>query len=242
MNTPRVFLSIAAALALSACAANAPNVADMYHLNSVSRLRLAQAAEKSGDFNLAEAMYKAASKAAPRDAKVQLSYAALLLRLGKVHQAREELERHLQTVYEPELLQGGLGAIYVLEGNPAQAIREFDAVLKKKPDETRWMVDKAVALDLLKRHTEAQHLYRRALAANPDDAATINDLGLSLALSGRQQEAAQTVAPLSERTDLSSRARTNYKILRAADNEPVDGESPQVLRIARAIGEIRPNN
>ena len=59
------------------------------HSAASLRVRVAQAAEESGDFGLAEEMYAAASTAAPADAAVQLGYADVLVRRAKIAQARE---------------------------------------------------------------------------------------------------------------------------------------------------------
>src|SRR5690242_2114608 len=151
MHFPQLSLVVTvASLALSACASHAP---PERQFGGEPRLRVAQAAEESGDYTLAESIYAGASAAAPTDATVQLHYADALMRLGRINQAREVLSRHLKTVTDPGPLRGGLGAIYVLQGEPAQAVSEFDAVMASSSD-MRWVVNKAVALDLLGHHDE----------------------------------------------------------------------------------------
>jgi Flp pilus assembly protein TadD len=190
-------------------------------LGGESRLRVAQAAEASGDFALAESMYAAAAAAAPKDAAVQLGFADVLVRRGRIGEARAFLARGMKTVSDTEQLRGGLAALYLLEGQPASAIDEFDKVLTSDPKNMRMVVNKAVALDLLGRHDQAQVLYRQALAAAPDDDVVINDLALSMLLAGRAREAEAVAAPLKARTDeLAPRMKANLEVLRAANGDP----------------------
>ena len=179
-------------------------------------LGVAQAAVESGDYAMAESIFARASVASPTDGGLQLRYADVLVRESKISQARDVLTQHLSTVSDPQLLHGALGAVYVLQGEPAQAITEFNAL---KGHDPRWTVNKAVALDMLGRHAEAQALYQVALAAAPDDVVVINDLSLSLLLSGQTAEAARIAAPLAGRADLSSRVKSGLGVVLAANGD-----------------------
>jgi Flp pilus assembly protein TadD len=207
----------ATCLALAACAHQQQQ--DQPGLTGEPRLHLAQAAEESGDFALAEQMYAAASSAAPADAAVQLGYADVLVRRGKLAQARNLLTQHLGTVSEPQRLRDGLGSIDVVSGDPAHAIAEFDAGLAANPRDLRALVNKGVALDMLRRHDEAQSLYRQALAIAPDDPAILNNLALSLVLAGRSREAAAVVAPLANQSDVPPKVRAGMGVVLAASGD-----------------------
>lgn len=210
--------ALAACLALAACGHQQQQQPELA-LNGEPRLRVAQAAEELGDFALAEEMYAAASSAAPTDAAVQLRYAEILVRRGKVAQARDLLTRHLATVRDPQQLRDGLGSIYVVSGDPARAVGEFDAGLAANPSDIRAMVNKGVALDMLHRHDEAQALYRQALAIEPDDPAIINDLALSLLLAGRTREAAEIMAPLKNQSGVLPKVQAGMAVVLAASGD-----------------------
>jgi len=208
-------------------------------LGGEARVRVAQAAEESGDFPLADSMYAQASAEEPTNASVQLSYADVLLRQGKINEARDLLLRHIKTVSDPRELQAGLAAIYVLTGDAASALAEYDKLLAASPDDTRMVVDKAITLDLLGRHDEAQALYRRALYASPDDAVLISDFALSLVLSGKTQEATALVAPLRDADNMLPRVRNNIDVVLAASGKSVptasDGGNTAVDQLAQAL-------
>jgi Flp pilus assembly protein TadD len=203
-------------LSVAACAPSAPPAPT---LAGEPRLRLGQAAEESGDLGMAENMYAAASAAAPKDASIQLRYADVLVRSGKVGEAREVLARHLDTVSDQQQLRDGLGSIDVLAGEPARAIGEFDTGLAADPNDIRALVNKAVALDLLGHHGEAQTLYRRALILIPGDAVVVNNLALSMLLGGQAREAAEVVATLRNRSDVLPRIRASVGVVLAADGD-----------------------
>jgi Flp pilus assembly protein TadD len=217
LHRPAWLASLAVALPLAACGLHPADPASA--LGGEPRLRLAQAAEESGDAGLAEEMYAAAAAAAPTDATVQLRYADVLVRRGRIAQARALLTKHLNTVSDPQQLRAGLASLYVLTGEPARAIAEFDAVLTANPNDIRAVVDKAVALDMMGRHEEAQGLYRQALASAPGDPVVINDLALSMLLAGRAREAQEVAAPLRSQTDVSPRIRTGMGVVLAANGD-----------------------
>lgn len=232
---------VALCWALSACASVSGRQSPKF--GSEARLRVAQAAEESGDYALAESMYASAAKAAPTDASLQLRYADVLVRRGDVEQAKSWLIRHLNTVTDQSELRRALGAVYVMGGEPQNAIVEFDKILATHPDDMRAVVDKAVALDLLGRHAEAQHLYKQALATSPDDSVVINDLALSVALQGRTQDAATLLRPLEHAEDILPRIRNNIDIVRKANGgadipreaEQDAGLDEQIKQLAQAV-------
>jgi len=188
-------------------------------LSSDAGQHVAQAAVQAGDLALAAQIYGQESAANPGDAAAQLRYADVLARGGDIAAARELLKSRLATVSDPVQLRNGLGSIYVVTGQPALAISEYDAVLAAKPDDMRALVNKGVALDLLARHDEAQPLYRKALALAPGDAAILNDLALSMLLARHPREAQQVAAPLQSQPDIAPRIRAGVCVVLAANGD-----------------------
>ena len=136
---------------------------------------IAQAAEESGDLPLAGQLYAQAA-ANPTNAAAQFHYADALVRGGDdVGAARDLLEGPLATVSDSLPPRDGLGSIFVVTGQPALTLTEYDAVLAARPDDMRALVSKGVALNLLGRHGEAQAPYRKVLALAPGDPVILND-------------------------------------------------------------------
>jgi Flp pilus assembly protein TadD len=188
-------------------------------LGATAGEHVAQAAAESGDFSLAAQIYARAAAANPADTAAQLRYADALARGGDMAAARDLLKSRLATVSDPVQLRDGLGSIYVVTGQPALAIAEYDAVLAARPDDMRALVNKGVALDLLGRHDDAQVLYRKALALAPGDAAILNDMALSMLLAGHPHEAQQMVVSLQSQPDIAPRIRAGVGVVLAANGD-----------------------
>jgi Flp pilus assembly protein TadD len=157
-----------------------------------------------------------------------------LTRNDKLDDAEGVLQRRLKTTPRDVDLLRTLGAVQVMAGKPSQAVLTLSSVLIAKPDDVKAMVDKAVALDILRRHNEAQVLYRQALALSPGDAAVSNDLALSLLLSGQPAAADLVLAPFRDSAGLPERIRTNLGIMDAASGRPADAHAMLGSRIDAA--------
>ncbi|MCX7384629.1 MAG: tetratricopeptide repeat protein [Alphaproteobacteria bacterium] len=201
-------------LALASCgAAGGPQT----ELNAESRLRVGEAAERSGDKDTAIAMYSAAAESAPEDASVQVRVANGLARSGRWSQARDLLQARLKSrPRDPDLLRA-LASIHVMVGQTRVAIARFDEVLAILPLDIGALTGKAVALDIQSRHAEAQALYRRALAIAPDDPVISNNLALSLMMDGQLNAAQVVLAPFVDADDVPERLKINLGIILAAN-------------------------
>jgi Flp pilus assembly protein TadD len=227
-------MAILTCLFISGCASG--EVAKSNQMSAVAREHVAAAAEASGDTALALSMYAAAAEEAPRDAAAQLRYADILMRNGKVPEARKQLAGAIAGSNDPTAIRLGLGALDVLCDQPADGIAAFDGVLASDPNNVRALVDKAVALDIMGRHADAQPLYRRAQVVAPDDAAIANNLALSIALGGRIVDAEQVIKPFIASDTAPPRLKTTIQILAdAASPEASASESGDIARYATAI-------
>jgi Flp pilus assembly protein TadD len=225
--------SVCACWLLGGCVAR-PDHGPDHALIPSSRLNVAEAAEDAGDRQIAGSMYLAAADEASLDAAVQVRSAEGLARIGRLDDAQTLLERRLDSgMKDPNLLRT-LGALQVMTGKPVQALQTLSAILSGNPKDIRALVDKAVALDILLRHEEAQGLYRQALALSPDDATISSDLALSLTLSGRVAEAERVLAPYRGNAGLPERIKINLGIVAAASGHPADAEALLGSRIGAA--------
>lgn len=227
-------MSVACVGLLAACAPQ--HDGQQHSLNAESRLRVAEAAEASGDKQIALSMYAAAANDSPTDTAVQVRSAEGLARNGGVEDAAALLARRLKATPHDTDLQGILGEVQVMAGEPAKGASTLSDVLAAKPDDLKALVNKAVALDMMRKHDEAQVLYRKALAQAPGDMTISNDLALSLMLSGRQEEARQTLSPFRDVANLPDRVATNLGILDAASGH--SAEARQILGSRMGAGDL----
>jgi Flp pilus assembly protein TadD len=201
-------------------------------LNAESRLRVAAAAEAAGDRDLAASMYAEAATAPNANTATLIQCAEGLARSGKPDQAASLLTRHMTSGPDQTDLLRTLGGIQVLQGNAAVAAETFSRVLAARPDDVKALVNKGVALDMMRRHQDAQALYRQALALAPNDAATVNDLAVSQLLSGRADEGRETLLPFGDVAGLPERIRVNLGIMDAASGHAEDAQQMLGSRIA----------
>lgn len=229
-----VLAAAASCWLLAGCAAGQQQGDVQPSMTAELRLRLAAAAEASGDREMAVSMYAAAAAEAPGNTPTQLRCAEGLARNGKMEDAAALLSRRLKTTpRDPDVLET-LGAIQVLAGQPAQAVQTLAEVLKAKPADVKALANEAIAFDVMHRHELAQRLYRQALSLAPGDPAISNDLALSLMLSGQPEEALRVLAPFRDTEGLPERMRINLGILDAADGRADEARELLGTRIGAA--------
>jgi Flp pilus assembly protein TadD len=174
-------------------------------INPKQRLDVARAAELSGNMGMARSMYAAAAAETTDDRTMQLHAAEGLIRSGAMADGIAILQTLVKQAPNDIDLRRTLGQAQIMNGSPGQAIDTLSTVLTSRPDDDTARINKAVALDMLRRHTEAQQLYRDALARSPSDVEAANDLALSLMLSGDDAAAKVVVAPFRGRANLPDR-------------------------------------
>lgn len=214
--TPRRLLL--AVLLLAGCTARPPAPDDTDAISAPGKLRLAEAAEAAGNSDMALSMFAAAASSPPDDPVIQARAAEGLMRGGKRQQARDLLLARLAAHPDSIPLRRTLAAVDITMGQPAAALAELDKIPTRSLNDDI-LTNKAVALDMLARHTEAQALYRAILTRIPDDAATLNDLTISLLADGNPEAALQSAIRLMATDTPSDRARTTAAIAYAANGQ-----------------------
>jgi Flp pilus assembly protein TadD len=236
-----------AACALSACADDGVRDPD-----AASRMRVASTAEASGQMDVALSMYGAAAARDPNNAEAQARFAAALMRSGNRAQAEQVLAAAVERRPEDRRLLLELARMRLRSGSAGEALGLFDRVLVRDSRSVAALDGRGVALDLMGRHPEAQDSYRRAQTLAPDSISVANNLGLSLLLDGRPDEARAVLEPLARRSDANQRVTANYAISLAATGDEaaarnvLGGEEAdlrgvaEVLRVNRQVIEVTP--
>jgi Flp pilus assembly protein TadD len=237
-----------AAGTLAACA----NPGEVRDPDTASRLRVASAAEANGQMDVALSMYGSAAARDPNNAEVQARFAAALMRAGNRAQAEQVLAAAVQRRPDDPRLMLELGRMRLRSGAAGEALGLFDRVLARDARSVPALDGRGVALDLMGRHPEAQESYRRAQALAPDSISVANNLGLSLLLDGRPDEARAVLEPLARRADANQRVTANYAVALAATGDEAAARSvlggeeadlrgvAEVLRVNRQVIEVTP--
>ncbi len=217
-----------------------------------SRMRVASAAEAGGQMDVALSMYGAAAARDPNNTEAQARFAAALMRAGNRAQAEQVLAAAVQRRPDDGTLMLELAKMRLRGGAAGEALGLFDRVLARDSRNVAALDGRGVALDLMGRHPEAQDSYRRAQAVAPDSISVANNLGLSLLLDGRADEARAVLEPLARRSDANQRVTANYAISLAATGDEAAARRvlgseeadlsgvAEVLRVNRQVIEVTP--
>lgn len=214
---------IAALLAgvLSGCAGNpfdgiarkreADRVEDRPNAAKVAALlRVADATAEAGDYGSAISMYRRALEAEPMDVTVLKRLGKALLRVGANTEASDVYRKAAAYGNDAEALAGFGRALIALD-QPRAAISQLQAALavEERPGTYNAL---GIAHDLLGEHGAAQAIYRAGLDARADHLGLLNNLGLSLAVSGRHDEALGVLRRVAADPRAGSRNRLNLAL------------------------------
>ncbi|MBR0652323.1 tetratricopeptide repeat protein [Roseomonas terrae] len=214
--TSRLIIAGLSALLLSGCATDGVREPD-----AASRMRVAAVAESHGQMDVALSMYGAAAAQEPDNAQAQMRLAGALTRAGNHAQAEQVLAAAVQRRPHERAMVVQLARLRLRSGQAGEALTLFDRVLAGDSRSVEALDGRGVALDLMGRHPEAQESYRRAQVLAPNSVSVANNLGLSLLLDNRPDEARAVLEPLARRPDATERVTANYGIALAATGDVV---------------------
>jgi Tfp pilus assembly protein PilF len=167
-----------------------------------SPLKIADVAIANGSPEVALRATEGLLAADPRNPAALIRQAKAYLMLGHVAAAETAYRRALAADNRLDEARLGLARI-LLRTNPGQAEKTLLEVLDRDSRNTAALNNLGVSRDLQARHQEAQEAYRRALEVNPTLASARENLGLSLALSGKAEEGVQMLDQVAWRSNPS---------------------------------------
>lgn len=169
--------------------------------------------EKAGNTRRAMESYRQAVTMSKGAVEAHLALAALLQREGNLGEEQKILEQAYQLQPKnPDVLQN-LANNRIANGKAAEALTLLEQAVAAQPDSARAYNSKAIALDMLSRHKEAQTAYRSALSHADGDTAYIqNNLAFSLIQSGKYAEAIPMLEKLCARSDATATMRQNLAL------------------------------
>lgn len=177
---------------------------------------VAAAAQRSGQVVMAAKLYRDATRANPTDATAWTGLGEALASGGRAGEALAAFERAGELGPATPGLARLTGRAQLGVGQIAAAETSFRRATTTAPADARGWVGLGVALDLQRRHADAQAAYAAALRIDPLDRAARNNLALSIALDGRSAAAVLALAPWAVAADSPPRLRANLALLRAA--------------------------
>ncbi|MFT3978134.1 MAG: tetratricopeptide repeat protein, partial [Sphingomonas bacterium] len=131
----------------------------------------------------------------PRDLGALINAGELSLRLGDASGAAALFKRADEIDSMNGRVKAGMARILVQQERPGEALRYFNQAAGYGLDPRSFAGDRGLAYDLIGEQERAQRDYRLALKAGPQDEVQ-RRYALSLAISGRQEEALKEIEPL----------------------------------------------
>ncbi|MEX2455195.1 MAG: tetratricopeptide repeat protein [Rhodospirillaceae bacterium] len=173
-------------------------------------VRVADATAAAGDLASATAMYRRAYEADPLNAEVMQRLGETLLHLGEHDEAARVFRKAAANGPNAEALRGLARALIGLD-QPRAAISQLEAALEIAESVNAYNA-MGVAYDLLGDHGAAQAFYRTGLDVDAANAVLQNNLGLSLAVSGRHEEAISVLRRSARSPGATARQRLNLAL------------------------------
>lgn len=173
-------------------------------------LRIADATAAAGDMASAVQMYRNAHRADPMNAVAMERLGEALLRIGEYDEAIEVFDKAIRAGHSPGAHIGKAKALIAVE-QPRAAISHLEAALAIE-ESGRIYNAIGVAHDMLGDHGAAQAYYRTGLDVSSGNLNLQNNLGLSLAVSGRHGEAIRVLRKSAANPRAKARNRLNLAL------------------------------
>ncbi len=206
----RLQLAVAAVLLVSACSPMAHRDGTVGG-DSATMVRVGDAAREAGNPATALPLYQRAHRLDPQNVATIIRIAETFNQLGAYEEAGDAWVEILRL--DPQNFDAlvGYGNTLAAMGLPQLALEHFERA-NAIGESTTLLNGMGVAQDMLGNPVEAQAAYRNGLAIDPDSLRLMNNLGLSLALTGEHTEAIEMLETAVEDRDAGIRHRQNLAL------------------------------
>jgi tetratricopeptide (TPR) repeat protein len=160
--------------------------------------------------------------------------APLYLVQGRFSAAREAAREAVERGEEPAVARRVLARLALAAGDPAAAIREYEALLREAPAAPRSWVDLGIVQARAGRLPSAEATFAEGLARHPDSADLAYNLGLARALAGEAEEAVESFTRALELEPSHLAARENLAGVLASVGRFAEAAGHYRLALARA--------
>lgn len=185
-------------------------------------------AESRGDYGLAVQYYRRIQQLRPDVPDFKLGVARNLRYASNTEDARLYMELLVGQGDDGPRFLTELGKAQIADGRSMDAVETLNAAIGQAPD--LWQARSAlgIAYDRLELFEQAQESYRAALDSSPENPIILNNLALSLAISGKLGESVSILSGLVRRSGATAQMRQNLAMLRA-----VSGDEEGAAQISR---------
>jgi len=183
-------------------------------------MRVAEVTRKQGNFLSAAALYRRVIAMRPGDTKPMVGLARVLLDGGDAENSAAVFGAVLERDPGNVMALHGLGNALIILDRPRAAAQRFQAALAVRAS-SRSYNGLGVALDMTGDRAAARQAYRRGLRIDPESLSLRNNLGLSLALSGRYKAAVAVLRDVASDPRSTARERQNLALAYGLSGDPL---------------------
>ena len=191
--------------------------------------------------DIAEAAFRAAVEADPKNAEAVANLGITLANLGRTDEAQRMLAQSVSMDASDAIAQFSLGAVYDRQGRDALAIKQYEIALARDPGNSAARVYLADAKLRLGLAAQAAALYRRALEHSPDDPRVRYNLAMAELKQRHYAEARRVLEDaLKAQPDNFGLINALARLLASAPDASVRN-GPRSLAMAKALYEATHN-
>jgi Flp pilus assembly protein TadD len=190
-----------------------------------------QRLSKAGDFYLSSGMCARAHELDPTNPLPLFVMAENFERFDKNDHAIHAYQALLENQPKNSEASYRLAKLQLDEGYEHEALQTVQVALEHEPNEPRLMNVIGVIKDQQGDHDTAQFYYREALALQPDNVSISNNLGLSLALSGKGEQAVAVLNDVVDDPDATATSRHNLALAYAAAEADAEREAAEAAEV-----------
>lgn len=180
-QVPRLTVLLVSFAMLSGCLGSAGEEA----ARTSDTTQVAEAAFSVGDYAEAARLYERVSQSAPGSVTALIGLGRSYAAMGQTSRAEGALMRARELNPRNPLVLNELGRLALGQGSGEKALAQYDAALTQDRRNLGALTGRAVTLDYLSRHAEAQEVYRQALGIYPTNFVLMSNQSLSMVLSGQ---------------------------------------------------------
>ena len=158
-------------------------------VSSITQLERAIQADRAGDFERAEALYRELIRLRPDDAEIHARFGDTLARQSKLQPAKEQYQAALAVNPRHASAHYGLGNMLNYERDYDRAARHYRAALETRPEHVSTLVNLGSITAFQGKLDEAASLFRKALEVDPKAFGPNRQLGQLLVQGKKFREA-----------------------------------------------------
>ncbi|MFE3836879.1 tetratricopeptide repeat protein [Pseudogemmobacter sonorensis] len=187
--------------------------------------QVAEAAWSVGDHEEAARLFELAAARDPNSVTALIGLGKSYTALSQYNRAQNALYRARELNRRNPEVHNQLGNLALQEMHPKTAIEHFDEALRLDRNNLVALTGKAVSLDYLSRHAEAQEVYRRALQTWPTNFPLLSNYALSQVLGGGIGAGTKLMEELLRDPAHGDTVRANLAIAYALDGRERDARA-----------------